>query len=108
MNATAMKNIPAKIRAELIEAEADGCAYTIRTVAGTSKVTCEYYGIRRFYNGVEIDYLEDHTYDPWAVGRRSFETLREAKAYIDTRLHANITEDGRVTFVQGGVVWIHY
>ena len=98
MNATAIRNIPAKIRAELIEAKTDGCNYTIRTVAGTSKVTCEYYGIRRFYKHVEIDYLEDHTYDPWTVGKVTFETLREAKAYIDTRLHANITEDGRVAF----------
>ena len=85
MNATATKNIPADIRADLAENAADGFAFTIRTVRGVSKVECGMYGVRRFYKGAKLERYDILTYDPWAVGRYTFETMAAAKAHIDAR-----------------------
>ena len=82
MNATATKNIPADIIAELTENADDGYGYTTRTVRGVSKVDCEVYGVRYFFSGVRIDRDECDTYYPWSVGSSTFENMAAAKAYI--------------------------
>ena len=95
-----MKRVPKKYR-ELLPAHAvefleddmeNGEEFTFRFVHGTVRVCTKGWEDEReshqwYYRGRRIEYYEDHTYDPWAVGfgtrAPTFESLREAKAYID-------------------------